>query len=115
FILGEGQLRVILGYQRNKRQESEAPGSTADLDLNLQTYTADVKYFFPETGGFEPIIGIAGSIQDNQAGGREYLIPGYEQADGGVFAYVKKTLNKLSLNAGARFDYRKTNGESLIN
>lgn len=115
FILGNGQLRVILGYQRNKRQEFEESENRADLDLNLQTYTADVKYFFPETGGFEPIIGIAGSIQDNQAGGREYLIPGYEQAHGGVFAYVKKTLDKLSLNAGARFDYRNTKGESLVN
>ncbi|HXB94201.1 MAG TPA: TonB-dependent receptor plug domain-containing protein, partial [Puia sp.] len=53
FILGEyGRLQVNLGYQRSIRQEFSHPVlyTIPGLDLQLNTYSYDVKYFLPELG-----------------------------------------------------------------
>src|SRR5690606_19795080 len=81
FILGRNQLRANLGFQSNKRKEFEHSAEEAGLDLDLQTWSADLKFFFPGKNGFEPVIGISGNRQENVSGGEELLIPGYVSAD----------------------------------
>lgn len=112
FILPAGQLKVDLGYQKNQRRELDGPDPTLFFDLN--SYSADLKYYLDENNGWQPVFGISGDAGVSQNKGTEFLIPAYDTYGIGVFGYVKKSWNKNTFNAGLRYDYRKNNGEGLI-
>jgi iron complex outermembrane receptor protein len=115
FQIGDARLNADLGYQYNHRQEFTHPmaGSVAGLDLNLQTITYNVSYAFAEKKGWEPTAGINGMYQANNITGTEFLIPDYHLFDGGAFAFVKKTIKKLDVSSGIRYDKRIFNGHEL--
>jgi iron complex outermembrane receptor protein len=108
FILGKSKLGVILGYQENIRREFSHPQFPAipGLYLDLKTFTYDIKYSIPESKGWETTIGINGMYQRNINKGTEFIIPDYSQFDAGPFILVTKTLNKLDISAGVRYDIR---------
>lgn len=115
FILGNyGRLGLNLAYQQNTRREFSHPehADIAGLYLTLNSYTYDVKYYFPEKKGWDATIGINGMYQANSNKGTEFIIPDYHLFDIGPFVFVKKTFNKLDLSAGVRYDTRTfTNDE----
>jgi iron complex outermembrane receptor protein len=108
FILGEGKLGLILGYQQSIRREFSHPlyPDIPGLYLDLKTFTYDVKYSFPEYKGWEATIGVNGMYQRNTNKGTEFIIPDYNQFDIGPFVMGTKTIGKLDLSAGARYDTR---------
>jgi iron complex outermembrane receptor protein len=56
--------------------------------------------------------GISSEIQDNNIGGRGFIIPAFKQTAVGTFLYSKYHLSANSiLQAGVRFDYGKINTE----
>jgi iron complex outermembrane receptor protein len=115
FILGRGALGINLAYQKSIRQEFSHPQiKLPGLDLVLDTYSYDVKYYFPEKNGFSVTTGINGMYQNNNVTqGTEFLIPSYKQFDIGPFFFVKKTINKLEIAGGIRYDVRQFNNPSL--
>ncbi|WP_129715343.1 TonB-dependent receptor [Pedobacter sp. SYP-B3415] len=113
-ILGSSRLRATLGFQKNVRKEFEESAVEPGLNLDLNSYTYDLKYYFANSGSWEPVIGVQGMYQENQNNGDEYLIPDYNSNNVGVFAYLKKTFAKGAINFGARYDYKKVNGFDLI-
>ncbi len=117
FILGAGKLGLTLGYQQNIRQEFSHPesASTPGLYLVLNTFTYDLKYYFPDLNGWETTLGVNGMAQKNQNKGTEFIIPDYHQFDIGPFLHIKKNLGKLDLSAGMRVDSRFfSNGEMYV-
>jgi iron complex outermembrane recepter protein len=111
FALGNSHLLINLGFQRSVRREFSHPEvpyqDVAGLYLQLNTYSYDVKYYFPEAKGWNTTIGLNGMYQDNNVTmGTEFIIPSYHQFDIGPFAMTKKTFNKLDISGGARFDSR---------
>ncbi|WP_285059645.1 TonB-dependent receptor [Pedobacter ginsengisoli] len=114
-LLGSGSLRTILGYQHNQRRELEAAGTDGlALFLNSHTYSYDLKYSFKEMEGWAPVIGLSGEfIHSLNTTGAEQLIPDYDSQAFGGFAFIKKTWNNDTFNAGARFDYRKMTGKAF--
>lgn len=114
FILGQGQLKTTFAFQRNIRKEFEESATEPGLDLNLNSYTYDVKYYFPNAGKWEPAIGIQGMYQNNENTGNEFLIPDYSSNNIGAFAYLKRNFAKGSVNIGARYDYKKIDGKDLM-
>ncbi|MES2810223.1 MAG: TonB-dependent receptor [Bacteroidota bacterium] len=116
FILNNGaNLFVNLGYQLSHRREfthpedAEIPG----LNLKLATYTYDFKYNQTFGDGFETTFGINGQYQNNANGSAtDFPIPAYHQFDIGPFAVIKKTVGKLDISAGARYDRRNFNGQA---
>lgn len=115
FILGNGNLLVNLGYQYSHRREFTHPTEpdVAGLNLNLKTYTYDVKYNFNLGNGYETSAGINGMYQDNSLGqSTDFPIPAYHQFDIGSFFVVKKSYGKLDVSAGARFDSRSFTSQS---
>lgn len=114
-ILGQGSLRTTLGYQHNLRRELEAAGPDGlALLLNSHTYSYDLKYSFKEVSGWAPVFGLSGEfIHSLNTTGAEQLIPDYDSQAFGGFAFVKKTWNNDTFNAGARFDYRKMTGKAF--
>ncbi|HEY1005596.1 MAG TPA: TonB-dependent receptor [Sphingobacteriaceae bacterium] len=114
-LIGSGRLRSNLAYQDNQRRELEEDRNDPSLFFNLRTYSYDLKYYFRENSGWEPVIGIAGSWQDNANKAEELLIPDYASADAGLFGYLKKTwMNRTTLNFGARLDYRKIRAQEMF-
>ena len=108
FIIGESKLGLILGYQQSIRREFSHPEypDIAGLYLDLKTLTYDIKYIIPEYRGWETTIGINGMYQQNTNKGTEFVIPDYNQFEIGPFFLTTKTIGKLDLSAGARYDTR---------
>jgi iron complex outermembrane receptor protein len=108
FILGKNKLGLTLGYQQSVRQEFSHPQDPVipGLDLDLKTFTYDLKYSFSALRGGEATIGINGMYQWNTNKGTEFLIPDYNLLDIGPFIMIAKTIDKLELSAGVRYDTR---------
>lgn len=116
FILGSGRLVVNLGFQRSVRREFSHPqaADVAGLFLQLNTYSYDLKYNFPEWNGWGLTAGVNGMYQDNTVTkGTNFVIPSYRQFDIGPFALLKKTFDKLDLSGGLRFDSRSFTNKQL--
>ncbi|MGB4398271.1 MAG: TonB-dependent receptor [Daejeonella sp.] len=112
-LFNTGRLRTTIAYQDNQRRELEDNRTNPALFFDLKTYSSDFKYFFNEKNGWEPVIGLSGSIQNNKNKAEELLIPDYNSSEFGVFAYGKKSWDATTFNLGARFDYRNIQGSAM--
>ncbi len=111
-----GLLVVNVGYERSIREEFSHPlfANVPGLDLQMNTYTYDVKYLFHSFAGWEVSAGINGMYQTNTVtNGTEFVIPSYQQFDFGPFAVFKKTIGKLDIAGGVRFDSRTFHNDAL--
>lgn len=115
FFLGAAKLGVNIGYQQSVRREFSHPEApeTPGLYLVLNTFSYDVKYHLPETNGWETTVGINGMYQTNANKGSEFIIPDYHQFDFGPFVYFKKSMGKVDLSAGLRFDSRMFKNDDM--
>jgi iron complex outermembrane receptor protein len=74
----------------------------------------DVKYYFPSFNGWDITTGINGMYQQNTStNGTEFIIPSFHQFDIGPFAMVKKSIGKLDLSGGIRFDSRSFTNQQM--
>ena len=115
FNIGTGNLIVNLGYQYDHRREFTHPQapSVPGLNLELTTYTYDVKYNFNITNGYETTFGVNGMYQNNVLGTcTDFPIPAYHQFDIGGFFVTKKSFGKLDISFGARYDKRTINSQA---
>ena len=115
FILGQGSLGINVAYQKSIRQEFSHPEiAIPGLDLDLNTFSYDAKYYFPEKKHWSVTAGVNGMYQNNNVTkGTEFVIPSYKQFDIGPFVFIKKTINNLELAGGIRYDVRQFNNQSL--
>ncbi|HVZ55919.1 MAG TPA: TonB-dependent receptor, partial [Chitinophagaceae bacterium] len=116
FSLGSGRLAINLAFQKSHRQEFSHPQQLdiPGLDLNLNTYNYDVKYYFPEWSGWNLVAGVNGMYQTNDVtNGTEFVIPSYQQFDLGPFAMIKKTFHKWDVSGGIRYDSRSFHNDEL--
>ncbi|MBA4166208.1 MAG: TonB-dependent receptor [Chitinophagaceae bacterium] len=118
FNIGNSRLAVNLGFQRSVRREfnhPEAPyQNVAGLYLQLNTFSYDLKYYLPEFSGWNLTFGVNGMYQDNNSDkGTEFIIPSYHQFDIGPFALLKKSINKLDIAGGVRYDTRSFSNDAL--
>lgn len=115
FNIGSGNLIVNLGYQYSHRREFTHPEAPAvpGLNLELTTYTYDVKYNFNMGKGYETTFGVNGMYQNNVLGsGTDFPIPAFHQFDIGGFFVTKKSFGKLNLSFGVRYDSRSIKGQA---
>lgn len=84
------------------------PKETTVFDLVLNTATADlIAHHGPTTpDGLRGSIGVSGLFQQNDSRGIIPLVPDATTASGGLFAFERLGLGRLSLLAGARGDVR---------
>jgi len=113
-----GRIEATYAFQRDIREEYDADISfndsiarlnLPDLYFRLNTSTASLVWQHPAIK--KKIIGSVGAdflSQGNLQEGTGYqeLIPNFVQYGGGIFMIEKYELNKLVLEAGARYDYR---------
>ncbi len=116
FNIGKARLTMVLGYQQNQRQEFGNvldPGEK-ELFFDLGTFNYNLQYHFAEKKNWKTSIGINGMQQTNTNKGAEALIPEYSLFDIGGFVYTRKTINKLTLSGGIRFDNRSIDSKELM-
>ena len=125
FYLNKSKIDLNLGYIKNQRKEFEEHGheetedehghdepedahEEAALNMDLTTFSYDLKYNFQKLGRFETIAGVQGMYQTNKNSGEEILIPDATTNDLGVLITSIFTINdKHSLQGGLRYDIRK--------
>jgi iron complex outermembrane receptor protein len=117
FTLGEyGRLQVNLGYQHSVRREFSHPVlyTIPGLYLQLNSYTYDIKYYLPEFDNWNITAGLNGMYQENTSThGTEFIIPSYHQFDIGPFILAKRSLGKLDISGGIRYDTRSFKNSEL--
>ena len=112
--LGSGQLKAIVGYQQNRRQEFEESEDEYALYFLLHTLNYDLRYQLELDGGWKLAAGIGGMYQQSKNKGDEYLIPAYHLFDIGAFATASKQLGKWNVTGGVRMDRRQLHIYALI-
>ena len=105
FLIGDGSLKAVIGYQQNRRREYEEP-SELGLDFRLHTVNYDVHYLQASSTDWQYAAGISGMWQYSENLGEEYLIPSYRLLDAGLFASATRQLDRLTLSGGLRYDLR---------
>jgi len=113
-FVGEGRLKLILGYQHNQRQEHEESADEAALDFRLHTINYDARYIIG-VNGWKVAAGANGMWQHSLNKGEEVLIPEYKLFDIGVFATTSRDLERWTLSGGLRFDNRHIHSLALAN
>ncbi|MGB4843876.1 MAG: TonB-dependent receptor [Ferruginibacter sp.] len=114
--MGKNYLTFNIGYQQNKREEFGNPDDAAERSLffDLKTITYTAQFHLAEIKGWKNSIGINGMQQTNTNKGIEQLIPDYNLFDFGIYGFTQKTINKITLSGGLRFDNRNINTENLL-
>jgi len=113
--LGQGNLKVNLAYQQNRRKEFADITNPDQVQLYflLNTMNYNFRYALPEINNFNLSAGLNGMWQQSENKGQEYLVPAYHLFDAGIFAIAKKSLGKINLLGGLRADRRWQTGSSL--
>lgn len=106
------KLEATAGYVFNDRKELEGVDEIA-LFMKLKTFNYNVRYYLPDFGKFETIIGFQGMNQENRNFGEERLIPNAKIADIGFFGTSQYKFNKNLLQFGVRYDFRNVNIEEF--
>jgi iron complex outermembrane receptor protein len=99
------KLEATAGYVFNDRKELESQDETA-LFMKLKTFNYNVRYYLPDFGKFETIIGFQGMNQENRNFGEEKLIPDAKIDDIGFFGTTQYKFNKNIIQFGMRYDFR---------
>lgn len=113
FHVGTGDLKAIVGWQQNRRQEFEESADVCGLDFRLNTINYDFRYQVTAAGDWKLAAGIGGMFQKSENLGDEYLIPAYSLFDAGVFGTASKTLGLWTITGGLRADVRLLGSEAL--
>lgn len=114
--IGDGNLKLLLGYQQNRRQEFEEEDNPTQcgLDFMLHTVNYDLHYLSPDVSGWKFQAGVGGMWQRSLNKGSEYLVPAYRLFDCGVFLTASKAVGRMSFSGGVRADRRQVRGFRLI-
>ena len=113
FLLGNGTLKVLVGYQHNQRREYEESSTEPGLHFQLHTLTYDARYQLQTLSEWQLAAGIQGMYQRSLNKGDEYLIPAYRLFDIGGFATASKRLGQWVVTGGLRLDNRSLHSFEL--
>ncbi len=109
FVLNSSSIKTNLGYINNNRKLMINNNKTVDMKLN--TFNYDAKWFLPELNKFETVIGVQGMIQNNTNYGTQVFLPDANINDFGVFGNLNYNWTESAIQAGIRFDNRKIDTE----
>lgn len=118
---GNSKLDIDLGYTFNDRNEFEEHDDHATdpdhdeeeaaLQMDLKTFSYNVRYHLPKLGKVEALLGVQGISQTNRNFGEEILIPNADVNDFGIFTTINHQWNTNSLQLGIRYDNRSITTE----
>lgn len=114
WLVNEGWIHADIGYQQNLRQEwsyphihglGPAPTDDLALELQLSTYTANVRYYRLPKTNLKLIAGWSGQYKENVIDGFEFLVPSYTAFQTGVYGFTEWKSSQISTwSGGLRYD-----------
>jgi len=115
FLLGQNRINVKLGLQQNHRQEANdiTRGDIYNNYFFLRTINYDAQYILAEKKLLSWSFGVNGMAQSSEDRGIVFLVPEYNLFDIGIFSTAKKTIGKLTISGGIRFDSRNLQTKNL--
>ncbi len=115
FVIGHSNLKVVVGWQQNRRKEFAdiLDEGNYGLYFYMNTINYDLRYVLPEENQWNISVGANGMYQQSLNKGTEFLIPDYNLMDIGMFIIAKKTFDKLDISGGVRYDSRNDKGKDL--
>ena len=103
------------GHDDHDDHEGHEEGE-AELDMELETTSIDIKLTMPQSDDLNLIIGTSLLNQENKNFGHETLIPDAEKKDFGLFALGQLNIDDTSQALiGVRYDNRSISSESSSN
>jgi len=111
-LLADGSsVNATYGFQYNQRQEFDSRGFAAAsprpaFALELFTHSLDLQYHHVPRAGWTGTLGVSGMRQGNLSPGRSFLIPQYRLYTSGIYALEQRTISRVTMSVGARFDAR---------
>ena len=112
FRLGDGNLKAIVAYQRNRREEFEESADEPGLNFLLHTVNYNLLYALP-LDHWKLNAGVNGMWQHSVNEGEEFLIPDYTLFDIGAFVTGSLRLGRWNLSSGVRLDNRSIDSDAL--
>ncbi|MEN8187607.1 MAG: TonB-dependent receptor [Bacteroidota bacterium] len=109
FVLKSSSVKTNLGYTHNNRKLIN--NNKVAVDMLLSTFNYDAKWYLPEYGKFETVIGVQGMVQTNRNNGVQVFLPDANINDIGVFGNLNYNWDSSAMQAGIRFDNRKIDTE----
>lgn len=106
-----GRLEFVYGLQRNIRQEYDlhrASSADPELTLDITTHTTEAVWEHAPVGNLTGSAGVSTIYQNNTYQGR-YFIPFFRNFTAGAFVSEKWRKDRLQLEGGVRYDYKKLN------
>ncbi|MDR1181974.1 MAG: TonB-dependent receptor [Bacteroidales bacterium] len=118
FFDNNSKLKIDIGYVFNNRKEyeEETQEGDANLDMNLNTWSYNAKWYSPKWNErWALVVGSQGLYQMNTNHGEELLIPDATTMDAGLFAmsdyyYTKKSYWQIGLRIDGRNISSKQHG-----
>ncbi len=113
-VSGEsGEWRIQYAFQNNNRQEFDLRigdlSKIPAIDLKLNTHTVDAEWETHHSESRTFSLGINGMYQSNQnvpGTQRIPFIPNFDNISAGVFGTAKFFIEKWTIDAGVRYDFR---------
>ncbi|WP_158827097.1 TonB-dependent receptor [Mucilaginibacter lacusdianchii] len=109
FKVGDGSINLLLGAQQSIRREYNHPTlpTQPGLYVVLNTLNYDLKYNLPSFAGIETTAGINGMYQTNRSkNATDFPIPDYDLFDIGAFVFARKSIGRVDISGGLRYDRR---------
>jgi iron complex outermembrane receptor protein len=109
-FLGKYKLDLNAAYQMNNRrlQTDESMPRFEMVDMNLNTFSYELKTYLPSTARSEFIVGLQGANKTNRNNeAPNHVLPDADVNDFSVFGLAQYTfMEKLDAQAGVRYDFR---------
>lgn len=108
FFFGDNRLEILLGNTINHLREFEEKVTIPGIDMNLTNWLYNVRWKQHFTEKFQLLAGVQGMYQMNKNGAQaeEILIPEFQLLDAGIYLVSQLELKHLTIQAGARYDFR---------
>jgi iron complex outermembrane recepter protein len=118
-FLGKYKFDLNAAYQMNNRrlQTDENMPAFEMVDMDLNTFSYEVKTYLPSTESSEYIIGLQGANKTNRNNeAPDHVLPDADVNDFSVIGLAQYTFfDKLKAQAGIRYDYRSISTEAETN
>jgi len=118
-FFGKYKIDFNAAYQMNNRrlQTDENKPSFEMVDMDLNTFSYEVKTYLPSTANSEYIVGLQGANKTNRnSEAPNHVLPDADVNDFSVFGLAQYTFfEKLIAQAGIRYDFRSISTEAETN
>lgn len=118
-FLGQYKVDLNAAYQMNNRrlQTDDNKPFFEMVDMDLNTFSYEIKTYLPSTANSEYIVGLQGANKTNRNNeAPNHVLPDADVNDFSVFGLAQHTfIERLKAQAGIRYDFRSISTEAETN